>query len=418
MPVESCDNLDADVQISPVKKETICSSCGLCSVRSWPSKESIESCVFNTGWLGDKEVKIFGRQRDAKIFEESRFGISQNRYIAQLKSSIPDAQWSGIITQISIKALNIGMVEAVMHVGQNEEDPFIPVAQVSQSVEQITKAKGNKPTLAPTLRSLEEIYQKGLKKILVIGASCHFHILKDFQQRYDYLKDINFYFLGIPCVDNVKPKNLRWILEKITPNHRDVVHYEFMQDFQVHFKHKSGKVEKIPYFCIPQELSRIGVFAYSCMSCFDYVNSLSDLTVGYLGAPMEKNQKWQWLIVRTDRGQQLLDLIKDELAFTKEIRSGDAKEAVKMNATRSIEQMKSEQKQEPQQSGSRMPMWGGKLLTLMMKFKGPKGLEFARYSIDFHLIRNYYFLKLFYPEKLSIVPPHVLEILKEYEIDA
>jgi coenzyme F420 hydrogenase subunit beta len=154
------------------------------------------------------------------------------------------------------------------------------------------------------------------------------------------------------------------------------------------------------------------------MSCFDYLNSLADLTVGYLGAPMEKNQKWQWLLVRTERGQELLDLVKDELEYSLEQRSGDASEAVKMNSMRSIEQMKAEQEGQDLGSGSRMPMWGGKLLTLMMKLKGPKGLEFARYSIDFHLIRNYYFLKLFYPEKLSIVPPHVLEILREYDIEA
>ncbi len=413
----SCENLEPQTQTPPFKKETICSSCGLCSVRLWPAKESIESCVFNNSWLGENEVKVFGRMRNEKNFEESRFGITKDRYIAQLNPSIPDAQWSGIITRISQEAMRTGMIEAVMHVRHNPNDNLVPVAYLSETIEEIPEAKGNKPTLAPTLRNLEMAAKKGLKDILVVGASCHVHILRDFQDRYDYLKDMNFYFLGIPCTDNVKPKNLRWILEKITPNHKEVVHYEFMQDFQVHFKHKSGKVEKIPYFCIPQELSRIGVFAYSCMSCFDYLNSLSDLTVGYLGAPLENNQKWQWLLVRTEKGRQLLDLIKEELVFSKEFRSGDAKEAVKMNSLRSIEQMKAELNGVELGTGSRMPMWGGKLLTLLMKFKGPKGLEFARYSIDFHLIRNYYFLKLFYPEKLSIVPPHVLEILNEYDIE-
>jgi hypothetical protein len=30
-----------------------------------------------------------------------------------------------------------------------------------------------------------------------------------------------------------------------------VVHYEFMQDYQVHLKHTDGHFEKVPYFCLP-----------------------------------------------------------------------------------------------------------------------------------------------------------------------
>jgi hypothetical protein len=36
------------------------------------------------------------------------------------------------------------------------------------------------------------------------------------------------------------------------------------------------------------------------MSCFDYVNGLADLVVGYMGAPFG----WQWIVVRNETRQR------------------------------------------------------------------------------------------------------------------
>jgi len=399
------------------KRDALCSSCGLCSVKAWPAKESIQSCVFRVGWLGSLEAELFGRERNPNSFEESRFGISKKRFVAQLKNPIPHAQWSGIITRICTKALESEFVEGVVVVQNSEDDIFVPVPVLATDKEDIFKAKGNKPTLAPALLSLGEAYQKKLKRLLVVGAPCHVHILRDFVKRSPYLRDAEIYVLGIPCTDNVKPQKLRWILERVSKSHKTLVHYEFMQDFQVHLRHENGQVEKVPYFSLPQELSELGVFAPSCMSCFDYVNSLADLTVGYLGAPFIPTEKRQWLLVRTDKGEELLKFVEDELEIFPEETSGDAREAVKMNAERTIEQLKLGDKA-PAKTGRRIPIWVGKLITYMMSKKGPKGLEFARYSIDFHILRNYYYVKLFHPEKLEkIVPKHIYKVLEEYGIE-
>ena len=72
----------------------ICSSCGLCSIQEWPMHESIQSCVFKNGWLGKREKKLFGRERQADNPEEMRFGIALERFTAQLEKPLPDAQWS------------------------------------------------------------------------------------------------------------------------------------------------------------------------------------------------------------------------------------------------------------------------------------------------------------------------------------
>ena len=64
---------------------------------------------------------------------------------------------------------------------------------------------------------------------------------------------------------------------------------------------------------------------------------------------------------------------------------------------------------------SRIPLWLGQLLAGVLGLIGPKGIGFAHYSVDFHLIRHYYYVKFRHPERLEkLVPRHVRVILEEY----
>ncbi len=398
-------------------KETLCSSCGLCQVRAWPSKESFQSCVFELGWLGEQEKAVFGRERDAENLDEARFGITRKRFVAKLKQPIADAQWSGIITYLSLKALETKLVDAVVTLHRSKADFFIPEPALAMTNADVLAARGSKPVISPVLKSLETAYQKGVKKLLVIGASCHIHVMRDFQRRFPYLKDVEIYALGIPCVDNIKPKTLRWILEKLSRSHQTVVYYEFMQDFTVHLRHENGDLEKVPYFSLPQELSRIDLFAPSCTSCFDYLNSLADMTVGYIAAPLVGEEKRQWVMVRTEKGDALLKLIQNDLDVFPETAAGDAKKGLK----KLIPHLKKLVDQQPNdvREGRKIPIWIGKLLAALAYRSGPRGIEFAKHSVDYHLIRNYFFVKKNYPEKLTtLVPKHVYRLLKEYDLDA
>ena len=48
---------------------------------------------------------------------------------------------------------------------------------------------------------------------------------------------------------------------------------------------------------------------------------------------------------------------------------------------------------------------------------GPKGLEYARFSIDSHFTRNYLFTKRNYPEKLEQhVPEFAKKIVAQYKL--
>jgi coenzyme F420 hydrogenase subunit beta len=48
---------------------------------------------------------------------------------------------------------------------------------------------------------------------------------------------------------------------------------------------------------------------------------------------------------------------------------------------------------------------------------GPKGLEYARFSIDSHFTRNYLYVKRNYPEKLEQhVPDYAKRIVAQYNL--
>ena len=391
----------------------LCSSCGLCSIQAWPVEESIASCVFKNGWLGERERKLFGRERSFDDPVEMRFGITAERFTAQLKNPVSESQWSGIITRIAMRALEEKLVEGVVSLHRSTDNVFFSIPVFARNSDEVYATRGNKPVLSPVLQSLQNAYRLGMKKILVIGAACHLHTLRDFQERFAYLKDMEVLTIGIPCVDNVARSQWPWILKRMTQSPGTARHMEFMQDFRIHIRHEDGHVEKIPFFSLPEELSNPGIFPAACMSCFDYLNSLADITVGYIGAELLPDKKRQWILVRTDTGKRLLKLIEHELDRFPESGRWECSSFIKNTSSRIIESMKNVNK--VYSTKRRIPVAAGHILAGVLGMIGPKGIGFAHYSVDFHLIRHYYYVKFRNPDQLKkLVPRHVPVILAEY----
>ncbi len=394
---------------APRLHATPCSHCGLCMGDAWPKAAGMKSCVFSTGWLGDHEARLFGRTRRLDDEDEIAFGIARRRTCARMRRPIAGSQWGGIVTAIALRALGSGLVDAVatLHGSMLE-----PKAALATTPDEVLEGRGNKPVLAPTLLALHEAARKGVRKLLVIGAPCHVHALRDFHARQPFLSGMELLVVGIPCTDNLEAAHLRWVLGLVSRSPGTIECMEFMQDFRVHIRHTGAGTEKLPFFCLPPEVLRPGVFAQSCMCCFDYANGLADLTVGYFGAPFSKDWKLQWLIVRTETGERLLDLLGDDLDFSPETGRGDAGAAARRSLPMTIEALL-----HPEHLDGRkqMPVAAGNLLCLLSRLRGPKGIEFARYSIHIHAVRNYLHVSRNLPEQLDrLVPEHVRLLAARY----
>ncbi len=372
----------------------LCSECGLCD--TYFVHYVKEACAFINQQFEALEKQSHGRDRNLDNPDELYFGVHQQMMAARKQQPIEGAQWTGIVSSIAIEMLNRGIVEGVVCVQNTKEDRFQPMPVIARTAEEILAARVNKPTLSPNLSVLEQIEQSGMKRLLVIGVGCQIQALRAVEKQLGLEK---LYVLGTPCVDNVTRAGLQKFLDTTSKSPDTVVYYEFMQDFRVHFKHEDGSTELVPFFGLnTKELK--DVFAPSCMSCFDYVNSLADLVVGYMGAPFG----WQWIMVRNDTGKEMLELVQDQIDTQAVMSQGDRKAAVQQSIP-------------AYDKGVTLPMWAAKLMGVVIERIGPKGLEYARFSIDSHFTRNYLYVKRNYAAKLEQhVPEFAKRIVRQYKL--
>ena len=239
------------------------------------------------------------------------------------------------------------------------------------------------------------------------------------------------YVLGTNCADN-SPSSLASAdfissgLDIDESELKSVKGYEFMQDFQVHVK-KNGVggddddivYEKIPYFSLPGKIAQSSI-ADSCLACFDYTNALADVVVGYMGAPLDGGGKmdstFQTLTVRNDLGKEMVDVA---LKSGRLEVSGEATGVGKWQdfavqtvvADGIVAEMVGER---PKEAG--MPRWIGGLVAKVVTSIGPKGMNFASYSIDYHILRNYLHVISEWGEERgeASMPQYAKSIVREY----
>ncbi|XP_024527174.1 7-hydroxymethyl chlorophyll a reductase, chloroplastic-like isoform X1 [Selaginella moellendorffii] len=364
-----------------------CSHCGLCD--SYYIAHVKKACAFLGNGMTKVEAmepEVHGRARDVKSLDELYFGVHEELLYARKIEPVKGAQWTGIVTAIAIEMLKTKRVEAVICVQSDPEDRFTPRPVLARTPEEILAARGVKPTLSPNLNTLALVEAAGVKKLLFCGVGCQVQALRAVEK---YLGLEKLYVLGTNCVDNGPREGLDKFLRAASDSPQTVLHYEFMQDYKVHLKHLDGRMEEVPYFCLPAS-DLTDVIAPSCYSCFDYTNGLADLVVGYMGVPkypgVSMVQHPQYVTVRNERGREMLDLVKHLLEVTPTVSTGDRRPFV-METVKADDNAKlGLQKSAP------APRFVGNIIAFLLNLIGPKGLEFGRYSLDYHTIRNYLYV--------------------------
>jgi len=381
-------------RIRPAKD--LCSDCGLCDSR-WVAYVR-QACAFLYQDFDGMERRAHGRTRHLDQEDELYFGVQQRMLTARLQTPIDGAQWTGIVSRLGVRALQTGLVDAVLCVQQSPDDRFTPMPVLARTPEEVLAARVNKPTLSNNLSVLEQLPGSGIRRLLAIGVGCQVQALRAVQ---DTLPLDALYVLGLPCVDNVSRDGLQTFLESASASPDTVVHYEFMQDFRIHFRHSDGHVETVPFFGLDTPALK-DVFAPSCLSCFDYVNAGADLVVGYMGAEFGR----QWLVVRNSRGAELLKLVEAELDQAPVSSRGDRRQAVQQGI-------------DAYDKALRLPMWLAEAVGWIVQRVGPKGLEYGRFSIDSHFTRNALWLRRHHPEVVDRhLPAFARRIVERYRLPA
>jgi coenzyme F420 hydrogenase subunit beta len=192
-------------------------------------------------------------------------------------------------------------------------------------------------------------------------------------------------------------------LKLIDINPDDITYLEFRADYHVEIRYRDGKQRVIPFLMLPLSKLRPDFFPLTCRTCVDYTNALSDITVGYMGGSGE-----QWLIVRNQQGEDLLNLLKDEITFSSLESKGNRLGPVK-GFLKNVELA----------AGGlpvrQMPNWLRPIVGWLMPKIGPRGLEFARARVEMKAIETVLHLRREMPKKIkNMVPSHVWKLTKPY----
>jgi coenzyme F420 hydrogenase subunit beta len=310
------------------------------------------------------------------------------------------AQWTGIATSIGERLLQSGRVEAVLTVAPDPADRWRPVPVLVTKAEDMAQVRGMRMGYAPLLALLEPARSLGMRRIAVIGIPCQVYALRALELELGFER---IYVIGTPCSDNTTTERFHEFLALLAPDPATITYLEFRADFQVELRFADGTTREIPFLQLPISQLPADFFPLTCRTCVDYTNVLADITVGYMGGQGE-----QWLLVRNERGEELLALLGDELRVSTPGSAGSRRTHVQgflANTVRAAGGLPLR----------RMPGFLRPLVSWLMPRIGPKGLEFARARVEMKAIETVLHLRQQAPRRLkSMVPDHVWTLVKPY----
>ena len=147
---------------------------------------------------------------------------------------------------------------------------------------------------------------RAIKRLAVIGIPCQVYALRALEAELGFER---LYVIGTPCSDNTTTERFHEFLALLADDPDTITYLEFRADYHVELRFADGRVKDDPVpACCRSRSCRRDFFPLTCRTCVDYTNVLADITVGYMGGQGE-----QWLLVRNERGEELLDLLGDEV---------------------------------------------------------------------------------------------------------
>jgi len=377
----------------------LCTDCGVSRMAD-PSACG-KACQFIKPDYPKAETAFHGRPAKGDS-DERFFGVTQAMYRAALHPAREGAQWTGLTTRFAERLLETGAVDAVLTMVPDEDDKWRPRPAIITDAAEMKHARGMRMGYAPLLALLEPAYAAGHRKIAVIGIPCQIYALRAMEA------DLGFdriYVIGTPCSDNTTTENFHSFLERLTDAPETVTYLEFRADYHVELRFTDGSQRLIPFLKLPLSDLPADFFPTTCRTCVDYTNRLADITVGYMAGEGE-----QWLIVRNDRGAEMLKSLGDEVTLAAPGSRGKRAGSVKgfVENTRLA-------------AGGlplrRMPNWLRGVMAWVMPRVGPRGLEFARARVEMKAAETILHLRREEPAKIkNMVPDHVWNLAAPYDL--
>ena len=319
---------------------------------------------------------------------------------ARLAPPRPGAQWTGITTRLAERLLETGMVTAVLTMAPDPRDRWRPRPVLVTDPAELAACRGMRMGYAPLLSLLEPARDAGHTRLAIVGIPCQVYALRALERSLGLQR---LYVIGTPCSDNTTTENFHEFLALLAEDPGTVTYLEFRTDYHVELRFTDGRVRTIPFLKLPLSKLRPDFFPLTCRTCVDYTNVLADITVGYMGGAGD-----QWLMVRNERGEELLTILGGELQTMRLTSAGKRHGAVAgflKNVERSAGGL-------PTRA---MPDWLRPIVAWLMPRIGPRGVEFARARVEMKAVETVLHLRREHPRRLrTMVPGHVWTLVRPY----
>jgi coenzyme F420 hydrogenase subunit beta len=376
----------------------LCTDCGIS--RTSDPKQCGIACQFIKPDYPALETAVHGRARDPARIDEQFFGPFRRMLRASLALPREGAQWTGITTRIAERLLETGAVDAVLTMAADPSDKWKPMPVLVTKAEGMAQCRGMRMGYAPLLALLEPAKVLGYKRLAVVGIPCQVYALRALEMSLGFER---LYVIGTPCSDNTTTERFHQFLELISEEPDNITYLEFRADYHVEIRYVDGRIKAIPFLMLPLSQLPNDFFPLTCRTCVDYTNVLADITVGYMGGQGE-----QWLIVRNERGEELLGLLGDEVRTAAPGTGGKRQGPVK-GFLKNVERA----------AGGlplrRMPNWLRPIVGWLMPKVGPKGLEFARARVEMKAVETVLHLRREKPARMkNMVPEHIWPLVEPY----
>jgi coenzyme F420 hydrogenase subunit beta len=280
------------------------------------------------------------------------------------------------------------------------QDRWRPVPVLVTKAADMAQCRGMRMGYAPLLALLEPARARGLRRLAIVGIPCQVYALRALEAELGFER---LYVIGTPCSDNTTTDRFHQFLALLSDDPDTITYLEFRADYHVELRFNDGRIREIPFLMLPISKLPGDFFPLTCRTCVDYTNVLADITVGYMGGQGE-----QWLLVRNERGEELLSLLGDEVRATAPGSAGRRHGSVKgflANVRLAAGGL-------PLRS---MPDWLRPIMGWLMPRIGPRGLEFARTRVEMKAIETVLHLRARLPRRLRhMVPAHVWALVAPY----
>ncbi len=384
--------------IAAAAPRELCTDCGIS--RSSDPKRCGHACQFIKPRYADLEARVHGRARDPARPDELHFGPFRRMVRARLADPKPGAQWTGITTTIGERLLETGAVDAVLTMAPDPDDAWRPKPVIVTRAEGMAHCRGMRMGYAPLLALLEPARARGFKRLAVIGIPCQVYALRELESELGLER---LYVIGTPCSDNTTTENFHTFLALLSEDPSTITYLEFRADYHVELRFIDGRRKEIPFLMLPLSKLPPDFFPMTCRTCVDYTNVLADITVGYMGGEGQ-----QWLLVRNERGEELLSLLGDRIITEAPGTRGNRTSPVK-GFLKNVELAAGGL---PLRS---MPNWLRPIMGWLMPKIGPRGLEFARARVEMKAIETVLHLRRAHPRRMkTMIPDHVWQLVERY----